>query len=65
MIRVTDVIGAWLARDVGLTTERICEIYDVPPWMVSHHYEAPRCARLRWALRKVWPVPYKLRSSRR
>lgn len=30
-------------------------IFDVPPWLLGH--PKPRFARMRWALRRVWPLP--------
>lgn len=34
----------------------IARLYDVPPWLVDPDYPRPRFARLRWRLRRWWPV---------
>jgi hypothetical protein len=28
----------------------------VPPWLLHPDYPAPRFPRLRWALRRIWPL---------
>jgi hypothetical protein len=33
----------------------ICHAFDVPPWIVGVA-SRPRFARLRWRLRRVWPL---------
>ncbi len=35
---------------------RVARLYDVPPWVVSGGIPVPRFPRLRWMLRRVWPV---------
>lgn len=42
--------------DEQFDMRRIARLYDVPPWIVSGDYSAPRFPRLRWALRRIWPV---------
>lgn len=36
--------------------DKVCQLYDVPPWIVSGDHPTPRFPRLRWMLRRVWPV---------
>lgn len=43
-----------LAHDLARVGQ-IARAYDVPPWLIGD-YHRPRFARLRWALRRVWPV---------
>jgi hypothetical protein len=33
----------------------VCRAFDVPPWMVGDT-PPPRFRRIRWALRRRWPV---------
>jgi hypothetical protein len=35
--------------------------YDVPPWVAGSSAK-PRFPRLRWALRRVWPIKAKARG---
>jgi hypothetical protein len=48
-------------REVPIETERfdmrhVARLYNIPPWIVSGDYPAPRFPRLRWMLRRIWPV---------
>jgi hypothetical protein len=31
--------------------------FDLPPWLINGDYPRPRFPRLRWRLRKLWPLP--------
>jgi hypothetical protein len=42
-------------EDAEHLRRHIAYIYDVPPWLLGLR-PVPRFPRLRWALRKVWPV---------
>jgi hypothetical protein len=33
----------------------VAALYDVPPWLIGD-YRKPRFERLRWRLRRVWPI---------
>lgn len=35
---------------------RVAWIYDVPPWLVDGRYPRPRFSRLRWRLRRIFPL---------
>jgi hypothetical protein len=37
--------------------QHVARTYDLPPWLLSSDYPRPRFSRLRWALRRVWPLP--------
>lgn len=37
-----------------ITKMDIAQVFDVPPWSTNAG-EKPRFARVRWALRRVWP----------
>jgi hypothetical protein len=39
----------------GVKAGDIARLYDVPPWIIGD-YRKPRFAKIRWALRKFWPV---------
>jgi len=34
----------------------VARAFDVPPWLIGL-CPRPRFARLRWALRRIWPLP--------
>jgi hypothetical protein len=36
----------------------VARLFDVPLWVVDGSYKRPRFARLRWRLRRLWPLPY-------
>lgn len=35
---------------------KIARMFDVPPWLVVPGYPRPRFHRVRWALRRWWPL---------
>jgi hypothetical protein len=36
--------------------QHVARVYDLPPWLLASDYPAPRFPRLRWRLRRVWPL---------
>jgi hypothetical protein len=48
--------SAGLNIKYAFDARQAARLYDVPPWIVSGDYPAPRYPRLRWMLRRVWPV---------
>ncbi len=43
------------AQDASNRSE-IARLLDVPPWLIDLGVPRPRFARLRWKVRRVWPV---------
>lgn len=39
-----------------LTAIDVARSYDVPPWLVDTGLRRPRFARVRWFLRRWWPL---------
>jgi hypothetical protein len=39
-----------------IESPEIARMFDVPPWLVDPAARRPRFARLRWALRRWWPL---------
>lgn len=39
-----------------LRPAKIARVFDVPPWLVDPDYPSPRFPRLRWMLRRFWPI---------
>lgn len=40
----------------SMSWQQIAKAFDVPPWIMNPAYPVPRFPRLRWALRRFWPV---------
>jgi len=48
-------VTPWTLVERGGTLDA-SELFDVPPWLISDTHPRPRMARLRWRLRRVWPL---------
>lgn len=42
--------------DFEFSIESWARAFDVPPWIVDPMWPVPRFPRLRWRLRRVWPL---------
>jgi hypothetical protein len=45
-----------LEKDIARLEKDIARVLDVPPWLISERHRRPRFARLRWFLRRIWPL---------
>ena len=45
-----------LQAKVNFDWQQVAVAFDVPPWLVNRNYPAPRFSRLRWKLRRIWPL---------